>query len=138
MKSTDSTSPASSTFAPFIEAAVVAAPVAALSLAVAPAGAGGAMVAIRSGGEAMLAHYIATMIVGSDYGKASNGYFNTAAGMEVEVASLTGGLLGAWVYFSSESANLALKSALLAGAASWVGSMFVLKQYNKMTTDKSA
>ena len=125
------TSPASSTFAPFIEAAVVATPVAMLSLAAAPAGAG-AMVAIRSGGEAMLAHYIATMAVGSDYGKAQNGYFSTAAGMEVEVASLTGGLLGAWVYFSSQSANLALKSALLAGAASWVGSSLLLPQYNKM------
>ena len=107
-----------------------------LSLAAAPAGAG-VMVAIRSGGEAMLAHYIAALAVGSDYGKAQNGYFSTAAGMEVEVASLTGGLLGAWVYFSSQSANLALKSALLAGAASWVGSSLLLPQYNKMVA-KSA
>jgi hypothetical protein len=115
--------------APFVEAAVVAAPIAALSLATTKDPKLAAMAAV----EGMAAHYVAIMAAGSAYGKAKDGYFSTAAGMEVEVAALTGGLFGAWLYWNKGAAvDVALKSAALAGALSWVGSTFVLPQYNKM------
>lgn len=114
-----------------LEAVIVASPITALTLA-----AGSDMMsALRSGGEAALAHALAVYLIGME---TSAGY--TAFGSEVGVAATTGGLLGAWVYFSLGDSpakmNLALKSALLAGAMSYVGAKFVLPWASKYTQSK--
>lgn len=115
-----------------IEAAIVAAPLTALVLA---AKGGEIRDAITAGGEAALAHYLAVMIAGSSYGVASDGYFATADGKEMETAGLTGALLGAYVYWrmsgQPDAMNRALKSGLLAGAASFIGSKYLLPKVNQ-------
>lgn len=112
-----------------LEAAIVAAPLTGLVLA---AKGGELRAAVTAGGEAALAHYLAVMIAGSAYGVASDGYFSTADGKEMETAGLTGALLGAYVYWSLGDMNRALKSGLLAGAASFVGSKYLLPKVNQM------
>ena len=81
-----------------------------------------------------MAHALAVYVVGME---TSAGY--TAFGSEMGVAATTGGLLGAWVYFSLNTAdkmNLALKSALLAGAMSYVGAAFVLPKVQSYVQSK--
>lgn len=120
----------SSLVAQVTEAALVSAPVASLTLA-----AGAPMMDVaRVGGEAMLAHYLAVMLAGSSYGMAKDGYFSTSSGKEVEVAAATGGLLGAWVYWSRKDTNIALKSALLAAAGSYVGARYLVPAVRKYTS----
>lgn len=114
-----------------LEAVVVAAPLSALTLA-----AGGSMTeVITAGGEAALAHAGAVYLAGME---TSAGY--TAFGSEMGVAATTGALLGGWVYFrmgdSPDKMNLALKSALLAGAMSYVGAAFVLPMVQKWKASK--
>jgi hypothetical protein len=117
------------------EAAVVAAPLTGLVLA---AKGGELRPALMAGGEAALAHYLASLMAGSEYGVAKNGFFASADGKEMEVAGLTGGLLGAWVYWratgEADALNRALKSAILAGAASFVGSKYLLPMVNKWSS----
>lgn len=98
---------------------------------------GGLSAGLMAGGEGAVAHVLGLMLAGSSYGKnAKNEYYLTADNKETEVAVASAAILGAWVYYNTKSMNGALRSALLVGAMSYLGSSYVLPKY--VTWSKSS